>query len=422
MVETDASRRSYRNVSWLIALFIIAFAFRLAVVSRMAMPPANDLLWNDAVGWNLANGRGFTATLGEPKVPGVFRTPGYPTFLAVVYSLAGHSHWAAYLAQALIDSLTGIFVWLIAMKLLGAGVAYASGLIYGLNPYSTIHCGILSQDILLTFTVVLALYLIILAGYGSGKTSLWFAAGVTIGLAALVKAFIVLYVIVALLIQCFVLRSAKKFVTAAAFTGLGIGLVVTPWVVRNYLCFHRFPPLAVGGTGTNLTYLVEELREGESALVGKQEVATGDRLSSAVYLNNFVDGAELIEKEYRLAQGAKVEIQRRWPAYLLLVVKHIPRLWITKYTLGQGGAARLAASAVSIVTLITGLAGMLLLRNRWGALLPLYLTVIVITLIYAPYTAEARYTLPARPAMIIFIGALVATAVKRFWPPRACGW
>jgi len=160
-------------------------------------------------------------------------------------------------------------------------------------------------------------------------------------------------------------------------------------------------------------YLAEEMRDGENALVGRQEVAAGDRLSSAGYLRRFVDGVELIDKEFELAQEAKGEIKRRWPAYIPLVLKHIPRLWITKYTIGQSTRRQLAATGLSIVTLLSGLAGMVLLWRERMRLLSLYLSVIVITLVYAPYTAEARYTLPARPAMIVFIAAMLVAGFNK---------
>jgi len=57
--------------------------------------------------------------------------------------------------------------------------------------------------------------------------------------------------------------------------------------------------------------------------------------------------------------------------------------------------------------------GMWLLRARWRELVPLYATIFVITAIYVPYTIKPRYTLPARPKMIIFEAvALMSTLQK----------
>jgi hypothetical protein len=44
--------------------------------------------------------------------------------------------------------------------------------------------------------------------------------------------------------------------------------------------------------------------------------------------------------------------------------------------------------------------------------LPLYATILLISLVHAPYTAEARYTLPVRPARLVFV-AITADFVLR---------
>src|SRR5713101_2777517 len=104
-------------------LFFIALAVRLAFISSFARAPEGDHLWNDAVGWNLAHGRGFTASPGDPSVPGIFRTPGYPLLLALVYALCGHSYFAVFLLQAVLDSLVAVLLGLIGYQLFSTPVA-----------------------------------------------------------------------------------------------------------------------------------------------------------------------------------------------------------------------------------------------------------------------------------------------------------
>jgi hypothetical protein len=70
-------------------------------------------------------------------------------------------------------------------------------------------------------------------------------------------------------------------------------------------------------------------------------------------------------------------------------------------------------SLLSFFVLGLGLAGMFVLRKNWRNLLPLFLTVVLITFIYAPYTVEARYTLPARPVMLCFVASALAAGLYR---------
>ena len=74
----------HRDRQFLAAVFVVALVVRVIFVLLLSTEPRNDQLWNDAVGWNLANGHGFSASAQEPRVPGIYRTPVYPAFIASV--------------------------------------------------------------------------------------------------------------------------------------------------------------------------------------------------------------------------------------------------------------------------------------------------------------------------------------------------
>ena len=59
-----------------------------------------------------------------------------------------------------------------------------------------------------------------------------------------------------------------------------------------------------------------------------------------------------------------------------------------------------------------GLAGLVITRRAWRELLPLSLTIVVVTLMYAPIRVEGRYTAPARPAMMVFVAAAIGYASR----------
>jgi xanthine/uracil permease len=71
-------------------------------------------------------------------------------------------------------------------------------------------------------------------------------------------------------------------------------------------------------------------------------------------------------------------------------------------------------SLISWAFLVPGIAGMALSFRRRRALIPLYATIFFITLMYAPYAAEARYTLPARPVLILFAGFTFTLVLEKF--------
>ncbi|MEA2064501.1 MAG: glycosyltransferase family 39 protein [Gemmatimonadota bacterium] len=72
----------------------------------------------DRMGLLLARGEGFSGSL--------FRTPGYPLFLACVYKLFGHSHLAVQLIQVFLNGLVPLAVYYPAKRFLGFGKAISA--------------------------------------------------------------------------------------------------------------------------------------------------------------------------------------------------------------------------------------------------------------------------------------------------------
>jgi hypothetical protein len=81
--------------------------------------------------------------------------------------------------------------------------------------------------------------------------------------------------------------------------------------------------------------------------------------------------------------------------------------------LGHGDLVAIVATVVSWVYLIPGVLGMYALRNQWQRLAPLFGSIMLVTLIYAPYLAEARYTLPVRPILMLFVATTICVVAER---------
>ncbi|PWT94072.1 MAG: hypothetical protein C5B54_00655 [Acidobacteria bacterium] len=401
MLGFDSKGNSARRVS--LAIFVCALLVRCIFVLLFSTEPVNDLLWNDAVGWNLATGHGYTASQTEPRVPGIFRTPGYPFFLAFIYMIFGHSYVNVYFAQAVLDSFSAVVLYRIASRYVSTEIALLSGFLYALYPYPAIFCGVLHQDILLIFSTLIVLLLLARAKQNSNQNSLWFVIGGSVALTALVKANFIFFIAVPML-TLFFIHDVKKITSIALMIG-GFILFLSPWVIRNYLIFHAFPPLATGHSGIGLLMLEDEIK-------GEDPLLTRWAAQPARDVKNFLDGAQSIELEKKEAREALSFLRNHWPQYCVVMIKHIPNLWLTRYSRWQSGRVALAGKILSWLVLIPGLIGMWILRHRWRELLPLYLTIIIITLFHIPYVVEARYTLPARPIMLIFVAATILNFVR----------
>jgi 4-amino-4-deoxy-L-arabinose transferase-like glycosyltransferase len=318
-----------------------------------------------------------------------------------------------FVSQALLDSFSAVLITLIVLPLVSRRITIATGVLYACYPYPAIYCGILHQDILLTFTVLIALYFMTLAARAGDRPRRWLVVGLAIGMAALVKAFLVLYLLVpALVAWCAPGRPRQKAIWLAV-AGLGVTFVVSPWLVRNCLLFSRFPLMAAGGPGGDMVLLLAELDLGEAQHPSIAGIARGATAPNKDRVADAPDGEALIRLETEQMAQAAPELVRRWRPYVLLILRHIPRLWLTRHAIWHPPLVTIGGRLVSWPFLLLGVLGMVLLRTHWRKLLPLYATVVVITLIYAPYFTEARYTLPARPAFLVFVAAAVVAAADR---------
>jgi Dolichyl-phosphate-mannose-protein mannosyltransferase len=184
--------------------------------------------------------------------PTLIRLPGYPGFLAAMFTVFGREHYTAVMiAQALIDTNTCLVIAGLAMELMNARAAKAAYLLAALCPFTASYVAAPLSETLAICCVAHAFY------YGvrglkaleqderAGKlwaiTGLWSAAGIfmrpdnglilpALGLALLVIFF----------------RKANK--KQVLFAGLVLGITslgpLAPWAVRNWRVFHVWQPLA----------------------------------------------------------------------------------------------------------------------------------------------------------------------------------
>jgi len=92
------------------ALIILAAGFRVAVVHWLPNDSADDGLAYAQIARNVLEQHVYSHATEAPFDPSYVRLPGYPLFLATIYSVFGHTNNSAVrIAQALIDA--GTCVW-----------------------------------------------------------------------------------------------------------------------------------------------------------------------------------------------------------------------------------------------------------------------------------------------------------------------
>jgi len=240
-----------RNWLFFLLVTITGLALRLFFVFRYPHLAGDTWVYGDiAKNW-LDHGI-FGLTDNGAVRPTLIRLPGYPGFLAAIFSLFGREHYTAVMiAQAFIDTNTCLVIAALALELTNARAAKAAYLLAILCPFTASYVAAPLSETLAIFCVPHALY------YGvrglkaleqdapAGRlwtiAGLWSAAGIFMrpdnGL-------ILPALGLALLVILFSRTNKKQAVVAGlllAITSLG---PLVPWTVRNWRVFHVFQPLA----------------------------------------------------------------------------------------------------------------------------------------------------------------------------------
>jgi 4-amino-4-deoxy-L-arabinose transferase-like glycosyltransferase len=201
---------------------------------------------------NIVAGKGFSPT---PLQQFGFRTPGYPLFIAAVWSLVPVSaRYAALLvAQVIVSVATCGLLFVIGNTVFDRRAAVGASLLFALSPSMTVHGSRAMTEAFYVFLVALAILfsvrlyrsasLLMAAGFGL----VWGVAGLTRPEATLMLAPLLLPTLLAARSR----KSTKLAVCVAA--PLAKIAVFAPWIARNYLVYGTFVLYAPLG-GFNLFY------------------------------------------------------------------------------------------------------------------------------------------------------------------------
>jgi 4-amino-4-deoxy-L-arabinose transferase-like glycosyltransferase len=265
--QHPAGSRTSTRVRLLLVVLAVGLSLRIANLADISDSP---LFTRPAVDGRVYD-RWALAIIGRLDSPETktavnepfFQDPLYPYFLALIYSVFGHTYWAVYLIQLVLAMGFLLLVYDTARRLFDwrAGIA-AAGIAALCKPFIFYESQI-EKTALAVFLTALLIWLFVRAtshkpqaNAGSSAVGHWtwpFASGVALGLAALTRANTLLFA--PLLPLAFILRpqtaSRRLRVGAAAASLLGVLVVVAPVSVRNSILAHEFV-LTTTQAGQNL--------------------------------------------------------------------------------------------------------------------------------------------------------------------------
>ena len=239
-------------------------ALRLFFVLKFPATGSGDAPFYIELAWNWLKKGVYGGVVNGQLMPLDTRAPGYPAFLAAVFSVAGNSSRAVMLAQVAVDLGACFLIALIAARLAPEAsrrrAAMAGLWLAALCPFTANYAAVVLTETLVTFLTALAIVLVLEAhrnaasgvatnpaGFAARGFSAWFLAGVVAGFGALVRPetpLLLLAVGLVLVVKWRRPADWLKLVRAGALMAAGLVMPLVPWAARNWKTLHEVQFLA----------------------------------------------------------------------------------------------------------------------------------------------------------------------------------
>jgi 4-amino-4-deoxy-L-arabinose transferase-like glycosyltransferase len=167
-----------------------------------------------------------------------FRTPGYPFFIAMFYSVVGLKPWVVLLAQNLVDLASIYLVFRIGELLFSRRVGLVAAAFLAIDPNAILATTSLCSDNLFVALLLAAIYFYLRGILQSGTVTTFLTAGAALGLAALVRPAAQYYLAILLLVM--LLWPVSTIATRARWSvlfALAFLASIAPWIYRNYALY-----------------------------------------------------------------------------------------------------------------------------------------------------------------------------------------
>ena len=362
--------------------------------------------------------------------PEAWRQPGYPAFLALGSLIFGKSRLALIILQHGLTLTSIILSYLVVRKELSQAAARVFLILCSIYPF-------IAEATAKFLTESLCLFLISLAVYAMSARKAWspYVAGLCGALAASVRPNLMLLPIVYALGYLLSGRSTRKALAVCAVAAIAL----VPWSIRNDEVFGRFSPMPPGGgPGGALMMAAWETRMSDDALfqygfsgrvtpelqrsgmlelqaqIDKRLNIPPDRV--CWMMDSYETSEKMIAADGILKREAIGVIKTAPGTYLLRTLWNVPRMWFSAAVESRmSPVKRYPMIALGVSVWALGVIGFVLpiLRLRAmgsEALIVLCILPVYFTLTLCWFQHDARYTVPARLALLGLAAYAIAGA------------
>jgi len=417
-----------RKYTVVFIIFVLAFSIRFIYLEEIKTNPffenpITDNLWHDTWAQEIARGN----WLGEEVF---FRAPLYPYFLGSIYGVFGHNYYLPRLIQAILGSLSCVLIFFIAKIVFNRTVAIIAALIacfYGIFVYFDgellITSLVIFLDLLLVFTL--------LKTSEKWRSLFWVFSGIVFGLSAIARPAIFVF-LVGIFIWMAIQKEGKKLIQGYLLLCFGIGVIVLPVTLRNYLVGKDLVLISSQG-GINFWIGNNTRSDGKTAhapSMDKPPMGVKDNIwYSSVKVAERTTGKEMKSSEvsdFWFKEGFQF-FKKKPLSYVTLQLKKLYFFWNGFELESNKNIYLYRKFSFLFKTLVWvwgiafpfglvcafGVVGMYLGRKKWPRLMLLYLFIFIYMIAVVAFFVTARFRAPIVPFLIMFMAYAIYWLYKR---------
>ena len=227
----------------LLLLFVAAFTIRFYYHrDTLALSPQQpDGFYYHRLAENVLRGRGYSILWPTGHRYDLFRPPGYPLFLAGIYSVLGFNYGAVNLVQIALSSATVILLFFLTFRIFGRRAAWGAACIAAFYWRSVLWSGTYRAETIFIFFLMLSLYFLV-ADSRRGSFAPTAVSALFLGISYLIRPNIIgaaPWLVLWLWTnraQFLVKRTAAATLFACAFI-----ITIAPWPCYNLFARHIRP-------------------------------------------------------------------------------------------------------------------------------------------------------------------------------------
>ncbi len=393
-----------------ILYMVIAHSYSAIVIGG----PNGSVNELERLAYSLATGSGFSAPYVVDTGPSAWAAPIYPWLISLAFRAFGVYSNAAGVAMLLFNSicaaLTSWTLYRIARRVFNESVAVWSGWVWAFLPYSIRWSVAWVSETTFSAFLLSLLFMLTLEMEDNDGLWWWSGYGMLWGIAALTNTSVISFLPFSGCWLAYHLhRRGKRTVVPVLLSAAVFGLVLTPWLVRNYSVFGE--PVFIRDNFGN------EFRAGNNPLAEGWVVPIYHVGYNPVLLNLFQQMGEPAINAAQ-AQEAKAWIAQNPQRFLVLCFRRFIYFWAgvpsTWLGLRRTGLDRVK-NWIFLATSLLAFGGLFLAVKRRVHGTFLFATlVIVYPLVYYVTSPTARYRHPIDPELAILAVFLISFCLTRW--------